>query len=127
VHNIFRVSTLLLFRFNFSIISHFDQKHAKLNQFKQNATATMMAAAPQHHAATLNFQIDWILPMRTRETLHWYWSKYKIHVNLCENVELHNIVVHCLSMLHKINRQVGDEEVCWLASYQQIRLMTIMI
>jgi hypothetical protein len=41
-------------------------------------------------------------------------TKYEIHVNLCENVELHDIVMTCLSRL------VGDQDVCWPTSYQQV-------
>jgi hypothetical protein len=40
-------------------------------------------------------------------------------------VELHNIVMHCLSVLHKITGQVGDQDVCWLASYKQVLVQTV--
>jgi hypothetical protein len=61
------------------------------------ATATM-TTAPEHHAGTSDFLINWTPPAITTKNLHWAFDRamYEIQVNLCENVELHIIVTHCL-------------------------------
>jgi hypothetical protein len=71
----------------------------------------------------LDFQIDWTPTTKTTETLQWTHqkSKFEIHVVLLDQVELHDIVTHCLGVLHKIDGQVGfDDEERRVTSYLQV-------
>jgi hypothetical protein len=56
-----------------------------------------------------NFKIEWTPATKTTETLLWtiQRSKLEIHVVMLEQVELNDIVPHCLGVLHKIDSQVG--------------------
>jgi hypothetical protein len=58
---------------------------------------------------TSDFKIEWAQATKTSETLRWsiQRSKFEIHVIVLDQVELHDIVPHCLGVLHKIDGQVG--------------------
>jgi hypothetical protein len=73
---------------------------------------------PEQRIGALDFKIEWEPTTKTTETLWWTHqrSKYEIHVVLLEKVELCNILPHCLRVLRKIDRQVGQQ----IASYLQV-------
>jgi hypothetical protein len=77
-----------------------------------------------------NFKIEWIPATKTTETLRWsiQHSKFEIHVIMLEQVELSDIVPHCLGVLHKIDRQVGlDDDDQHVTSYLQVLPQTMSI
>jgi hypothetical protein len=70
-----------------------------------------------------DFKIEWESTIKTTETLCWthQQAKYEIHVVLLEKVELCDILLHCLGVLHKIDGQVGLEiEERRITSYLQV-------
>jgi hypothetical protein len=59
------------------------------------------------------------------------WSMHKdkleIHQGLCVKFELHDIITHWLTVLHKIDGQVGDNDQKKLQSYKQVLPWTLSI
>jgi hypothetical protein len=89
-----------------------------------------MTTAPERCAVTSDFCIDWMLPLKPTETLcrSFNCAKFEIHVSLCECVELPEIVVHCLNVLHKIDGQLwGQQDLlpCVLPTSPPANTMTV--
>jgi hypothetical protein len=75
-----------------------------------------------------DFKIEWTPAMKTTETLPWriQQSKFEIHVVMLEQVELNDIVPHCLGMLDKIDGQAGlDSDDQCVTSYLQVLPQTM--
>jgi hypothetical protein len=68
-----------------------------------------MTTLPEQYMGASNFKIKWTPTTKTTETLQWtiLQSKFEIHVVVLEQVELNDILPHCLGVLHKIDGQVG--------------------
>jgi hypothetical protein len=70
-----------------------------------------------------DFKIEWTPATKTTETLWWtiQRSKFEIHVIMLDQVELSDIVPHCLGVLHKIDGQVRlDDDDQRVTSYLQV-------
>jgi hypothetical protein len=78
---------------------------------------------------TLEFQIDWSPATKTLETIKWTISKEKFEINhgLCNHFKLHEIMLHCLTVMHKLDGQVGDSDNKKLQSYKTIMPRTLSI
>jgi hypothetical protein len=78
---------------------------------------------------TSEFQIDWAPVTKTSETIKWTISKekFEIHHGLCNRFELHEIMPHCLTVMHKIDGQVGDSDNKKLQSYKTVMPQTLSI
>jgi hypothetical protein len=79
-----------------------------------------------------DFKIEWAPATKTTETLRWtiQRSKFEIHVVMLDQVELNDIVPHCLGVLHKIDGQVGlDDDDRRVTSYLQVlpRTMSMLL
>jgi hypothetical protein len=82
-----------------------------------------MTTPPERQMGASDFKIEWAPATKTTETLRWsiQRSKFEIHVIMLEQVELNDIVPHCLGMLHKIDGQVGlDNDHRRVTSYLQV-------
>jgi hypothetical protein len=84
---------------------------------------------PEPRGHTLEFNIDWTPATKTLETIKWVISKekYEIYHGLCTRFELHEIILHCLMVIHKIDGQVGDHDNKKLQSYKQVLPQTLSI
>jgi sulfur relay (sulfurtransferase) DsrC/TusE family protein len=82
-----------------------------------------------HPERTSGFTINWTLVNKTSETIKWTISKekYKICHGLCTWFELHEIIPHCLMVMHKIDGQVGNHKNEKLQSYKQVLPRTLSI
>jgi hypothetical protein len=71
-----------------------------------------MITPPERRMGASDFKIEWTAATRTTETLCWsiQRSKFEIHVVMLDQVELSDIVPHCLGVLHKIDGQVGLDD-----------------
>jgi hypothetical protein len=60
--------------------------------------------------------------IKTLETIKWNISKekFEIHQGLRTRFKLHEIIPHCLMVIHKIDGQVGDHKNKKLQSYKQV-------
>jgi hypothetical protein len=78
---------------------------------------------------TSEFKIDWSPVTKTSETIKWTINKekFKIHHGLCNRFELHEIIPHCLTVMHKIDGQVGDSDTKKCQSYKSIMPRTLSI
>jgi hypothetical protein len=78
---------------------------------------------------TSEFQIDWSPAKKTSETIKWTIAKekFEIHHGLCNRFELHEIIPHCLTVMHKIDGQVGDSDTEKFQSYKSIMPRTLSI
>jgi hypothetical protein len=78
---------------------------------------------------TSEFQIDWSPVTKTLETIKWTISKekFEIYHGLCNRFELHEIMPHCLTVMHKIDSQVGDSDNKKLQSYKTVMPQTLSI
>jgi hypothetical protein len=78
---------------------------------------------------TSEFNIEWTPVIKTSETIKWNISKekFEIHQGLCTRFELHEIMPHCLMVIHKIDGQVGDHENKKLQSYKQVMSRTLSL
>jgi hypothetical protein len=87
------------------------------------------AHMPNPRGNTSQFNIDWTPASKTSETIKWVISKekYEIYHGLCTRFELHEIIPHCLMVIHKINGQVGDHDNKKLQSYKQVLPRTLSI
>jgi hypothetical protein len=54
-------------------------------------------------------------------------GKFEIHQGLCTRFELHEIILHCLMVVHKIDGQVGDHKNKKLQSYKQVMPQTLSL
>jgi hypothetical protein len=66
---------------------------------------------------------------KSSETIKWTISKekYKIYHGLCNRFELHEIMLHCLMVMHKIDGQVGDHDNKKLQTYKTVLPWTLSI
>jgi hypothetical protein len=78
---------------------------------------------------TSEFQIDWSPATKTSETIKWTISKekFEIHHGLCNRFELHEIMLHCLTVMHNIGGQVGNSDTKKFQSYKTIMPRTLSI
>jgi hypothetical protein len=65
---------------------------------------------PEPRGDTSEFTINWTPVNKTSETIKWNINKekYETYQGLCTRFELHEILPHCLLVIHKIDGQVGD-------------------
>jgi hypothetical protein len=87
-----------------------------------------MTTPPERRMGASDFKIEWTPTTKTTETLRWtiLRSKFEIHVVVLEQVELNDIVPHCLGVLHKIDGQVGlDSDDRHVTSYHQVLSRTM--
>jgi hypothetical protein len=84
---------------------------------------------PEQRGNTSVFNIDWTPATKTSETIKWLISneKYEIYQGLCTRFELHEIMPHCLMVIHKVDGQVGDHDNKKLSSYKQVLPRTLSI
>jgi hypothetical protein len=66
---------------------------------------------------------------KTSETIKWsiHEDKFEIHQGLCVKFALHDIIAHCLTVVHKIDSQVSDNDQKKLQSYKQVLPRTLLI
>jgi hypothetical protein len=78
---------------------------------------------------TLEFRIEWSPTTKTSETIKWTINKekFEIHHGLCNRFELHEIIPHCLTVMHKIDGQVGDSDTKKCQSHKSIMPRTLSI
>jgi hypothetical protein len=65
---------------------------------------------PEPCGTALAFTIDWVSTTKTTETIKWVINeeKFEIYCGLCTKFELIDIMTHCLTVVHKIDGQVGE-------------------
>jgi hypothetical protein len=87
------------------------------------------AHIPEPRGNTSKFNIDWTPASKTLETIKWVISKekYRIYHGLCTRFILHEIIPHCLMVIHKIDGQVGHHDNKKLQSYKQVLPRTLSI
>jgi hypothetical protein len=78
---------------------------------------------------TLEFNIEWSPMGKTSETIKWTINKekYEIYHGLCMRFELHEIILYCLMVIHKINRQISENDNKKLSSCEQVLPQTLSI
>jgi hypothetical protein len=54
-------------------------------------------------------------------------EKFELHHGLCNRFELHEIMPHCLMVMHKIDGQVGDSDNKKLQLYKTVMPWTLSI
>jgi hypothetical protein len=103
----------------------------KLIVLRNKATATRHVCPhlPEQQGNTSEFNINWTPASKTSETIKWVISKekYEIYHGLCTRFELHEIILHCLMVIHKIDGQVGDQDNKKLLSHKQVLAQTLSI
>jgi hypothetical protein len=89
----------------------------------------MAANNQEPRGNTSEFKIDWSPATKTSETIKWsiHKEKFEIHHGLCNRFELHEIIPHCLTVMHKIDGQVGDSDTKKAHSYKAIMPRTLSI
>jgi hypothetical protein len=113
-----------------TITSHSDQTTKKSNHYKNKQQQDLSTIFhPQPCSNTSEFTINWTPANKTSETIKWTINKekYEIYQGLCMQFKLHEILPHCLLLIHKIDGQVGDHEHKKLQSYKQVLPRTLSI
>jgi hypothetical protein len=84
---------------------------------------------PEPRGNASAFTLDWVEATKTSETIKWalHKEKFEIHQGLCTKFELIDIMTHCLTVVHKIDGQVGENYVKKLQSYKQVMPRTLSI
>jgi hypothetical protein len=84
---------------------------------------------PEPCSDTSEFTINRTLVNKTSEAIKWNINEERseIYHGLCTRFELHEILPHCLLVIHKIDGQVGDHIHKKLQSYNQVPPQTLSI
>ena len=76
-----------------------------------------------------NFPMEWETPDNHPESIKWSLgrAKHEIYHHTLARFELGHIVTHCLSVLHKVDKEVGDDDDDRFTSYKIVFPRTLSI
>jgi hypothetical protein len=71
---------------------------------------------PEPRGNASAFTLDWVATAKTTETIKWSINYH----GLCTKFELIDIMTHCLTVVHKIDGQVGEHDHKKIQLYKQV-------
>jgi hypothetical protein len=92
-------------------------------------TTNMSTFHPEPHGNASEFTIAWLPATKTSEMVKWMINKekFEIHHRLCTKFVLHDIMTHCLMVVHKSDGQISENDHKKLQSYKQVLLQTLSL